>query len=271
MVCAAWLDRTNCRAALWLFAGVTALCVGIALALPPLRLAGSYHRFADGRTLAGIPNCLNVVSNALFLLFGALGLATVWHGAGRAGAIFLDPEERWPYTVFFIGVGLSALGSGYYHLAPGDARLVWDRLPMTIAFMGFLAAAIAERVSVRAGTQLLGPLLLIGIGSVAHWRWTALHGAEDLRSYGLVQFYPMLTIPLLVLLFRSRYTRSGDLIAAVVIYAVAKLFELGDAWVFRLGHLVSGHTLKHVLAALSAYVIARMLRLRHASPASPAA
>jgi hypothetical protein len=37
--------------------------------------------------------------------------------------------------VLFAGVTLSSLGSSYFHLAPDNARLMWDRLPMTIAFI----------------------------------------------------------------------------------------------------------------------------------------
>ena len=64
-----------------------------------------------------------------------------------------------PYLTLFEGVALTALGSGYYHLAPDNARLVWDRLPMTIGFMGLLAAVLAERVSVPVARRLFVPLL----------------------------------------------------------------------------------------------------------------
>lgn len=39
--------------------------------------------------------------------------------------------ELWGWTCFFIGVAAVGIGSSYYHLKPNDARLVWDRLPVS--------------------------------------------------------------------------------------------------------------------------------------------
>jgi hypothetical protein len=241
---------------LWALLGAVVLAAALA---PPLPQDPAYHRMADERAMWGIPNALNVVSNSPFVLVGALGLWSLQPRRATGGAQFVEARERWPYGVFFAGLGLTGLGSAYYHLATGNERLVWDRLPLAITLMGLLAVTIVERIDVKAGLVLLGPLLAIGIASVLLWYAGERRGQGDLRLYALVQFYPMLAIPLIALLFPSRYTRSGDLVTVVALYAVAKLFELLDARIFSLGGVVSGHTLKHVAAALSGYWVWRML------------
>jgi hypothetical protein len=221
-----------------------------------------YHTFADQRELLGQPHLLNVASNAPFLLVGVLGIAVVTR---RRGA-FLDPAEAYPYFVFFVGIGLVAFGSAYYHRDPTSARLVWDRLPIGMAFMALFAAVIGERVSVRAGLVLLGPLMALGLASVLYWTFT-----DDLRPYYFVQGYPMVAIPLLLALFPPRYTRSADLLIAVAWYMAAKGCEVYDHDIFRLTRqVVSGHTVKHLLSAAGAFWVVRMLWLRHAVAPVPA-
>jgi hypothetical protein len=241
--------------------GGLALAAVVAAGLsPPLPQDPAYHRLADAREWLGIPNALNVLSNAGFPVVGALGLAAVF-GAPAARA-FRDPKERWPYAVFFGGLLLTGIGSAYYHWQPGNARLAWDRLPLAITMMGLLAATITERVGVRTGLALLGPLVLLGAGSVGYWHWTEQRGAGDLRLYALVQFYPIVAVPLMLWWLPPRYTGAGDLLAAAATYAAAKGPELLDGWFLALTHVVSGHTLKHLLAALAGYWVVRMLRHR---------
>jgi hypothetical protein len=242
-----------------------ALVVGLAVAgiivaavLPPIPQDPAYHRFADHRMLLGIPNALNVLSNVPFVLAGVAGLALL----RPRGAPFVDGRERWPYAVFFAGLVLTAFGSAWYHLEPGNVRLVWDRLPLAVTIMGLFAAAIAERISVRTGVALLAPLVALGLFSVLYWHAGEMHGRGDLRLYGLVQFYPMLAVPLMMALFPPRYTRAADLGVAVGIYAGAKVFEVLDGAILAAGHVVSGHTIKHIFVALAGYQVARMLRAR---------
>ena len=159
---------------------------------------------------------------------------------------FVDDRERWPWAVFFAGVALTAFGSAWYHLDPGNLRLVWDRLPMTVAFMGLFAAMIGERIGPRVGLALLGPLLVAGVGSVLWWHAGEQQGRGDLRAYGLVQFFPMLAIPLLAWLFPARYTHGGYWASRCSSMPPPRALELADAHVLALGGLVSGHALKHL-------------------------
>ena len=244
---------------LWVLIGAIAAAIAVLFLVPAIPQSEAYHDFADKRALLGIPNCLNVLSNAFFLFVGAWGLRTVF---GRTR--FLDPRERWPYAAFFIGVTLTAFGSSWYHLNPNDATLVWDRIPMTIGFLALVAAILAERISVPAGLWLLAPLIVLGVASVLYWEFTQQQGRGDLRPYAFAQFGSLLILLLPIFLFPARYTRTYDLGISLALYALAKLLEAVDRPIFAVFKIVSGHTLKHLAAALAAYWIVRMLRLRHA-------
>ena len=258
------------RTGLYILVGLSVAAIAAVFVIPPIPQSQEYHNFADQRRMFGMPSCLNVISNLPFLLVGTLGLSFLLrpHAPDARGQL-IEPRERWPYVVFFAGVALTGIGSAYYHLAPGNDRLVWDRLPMTLAFMSFLAATIAERISVPGGLRMLWPLLAIGAGSVFYWQFTELRGAGDLRPYLVVQFYPMLAIPLMVALCPARYTRGADVFAILGFYFVAKVFELLDAAMFNLARVVSGHTLKHLAASASTYWLLRMLKLRLSATRTP--
>lgn len=192
-----------------------------------MRQDQDYHRFADERVLLGIDNAADVLSSLPLLAVGLMGLRTL-------GA----------YRVFFAAVALAGLGSIYYHLSPYDARLVWDRLPIALAAMALLAAVIARRASETP--RLLVPLMALGAASVLYWA-----AFDDLRPYGLVQFGS-----LAVVLGVSIYKKGWTICAAVALYGLAKFFELYDREVYTFtGEWLSGHTLKHLLAAAAVYVI----------------
>ena len=251
---------------------VTLGVIVVDLLLPRIPQPQSYHNFADQRSFMGIPNFGDVVSNVPFAIFGVMGLLFWWRlfrtrsHAEPDTKHFLDPRERWPYLIVFIGVLLTAFGSAYYHLEPSNARLVWDRLPMTIAFMAMVAAIIAERISVRTGLWLLPVLVLIGMSSVLVWYRSEVNDVGDLRFYATVQAYSLLFL-LVALLLPPRYTRSSDLAIVAGFYALAKVLETYDKQIFdALGHIVSGHTLKHLAAAGAAYWILRMLQQRRPLP-----
>lgn len=240
---------------LWLLAVTLA---GLAWLLPPIPQPPAYHEFADRRACLGLPNCLDTVSNALFVLAGALGLRYLRGEAGRRA--FIDAREAWPYALFFFAVILVGFASGRYHLAPDNAGLAWDRAAIALAFMAWFAAILCERVSLRAGLLLLPLLLGAGLGSVFYWHWSEARGMGDLRPYGLMQLAPILLIPLLLWLYSPRYGGGRDILAIVALYLLALPFDFTDRPVFALsGGLVSGHTLKHVAAALAATWVVRTL------------
>src|ERR1700751_767326 len=150
------LPRSNAPSLLLTVAGIVAT---IALVLPAIPQPLSYHNFADHRSWLGIPNFGDVASNLPFAIIGFWGLLVLFvsHTAS-----FLELRERWPYAVMFAGLILTAVGSGYYHLAPGNARLVWDRIPINITIMALLTAVIAERISIFAALTLFPLLEVVG-------------------------------------------------------------------------------------------------------------
>lgn len=251
-----------------LIATTVLAAVGALLLLDPIPQDPSYHAFADQRQVFGVPRFGDVVSNLAFLLVAILGLSAVRRAywTNRAG----DSVSLHPYTVFFTAVGLVAAGSAYYHYQPDNERLFWDRLPMTVAFMSLFSLIISERIDPVIGTRRAMPtLIILGIASAYYWHFSERAGHGDLRFYGLVQFYPPLAIPVICVLFPSRTgLRAGYLIGLLLCYALAKTFEHLDHEVYALTRgSVSGHTLKHLSAALGCwFVLAALKRTQRARP-----
>ena len=220
------------RARVKIAAAVALVVAAFLLFMPPITQDQSYHFFADSRAVWGIPNFWNVTSNLPFAIVGILGL---WELGGAFD------------RVLFTGVLLTFFGSAYYHLAPTDARLVWDRLPMTLVFMALLACVVSRENDSPSSRYLLVFLATCGVASVLWWSIT-----NDLRFYVLVQFGP-----LLILIPALWFVRDAKFLAAVLaLYALAKFAEFYDRAIFS-GLPISGHTAKHVFAALATYFIFR--------------
>lgn len=219
--------------------------VGV-LMLDPIAQDIEYHLFKDQRIIFGIPNFWNVISNLPFLLVGIMGL----HSILRSHRIRLIADLKVAYILFFLGVSLVAFGSGYYHLWPSNESLVWDRLPMTIAFMALFSVIICEFISFHLGKFVLWPLVVFGAFSIFYWHSTESNGEGDLRLYILVQFLPMILIPLILLFFRSKFNSTSGYWFLLFAYALAKAFEYLDGAIYNILHLLSGHSLKHVVIAL---------------------
>ena len=217
--------------------------------IKPISQDLGYHNFIDNKEMLGIPHFWNVLSNVPFLIVGVLGLM-------QFKRLNIIAEMGVAYWLLFFGIALVAFGSGYYHLNPDNHTLVWDRLPMTIAFMSLFAIIISEFINVRLGSILLFPLVLIGIASVFYWQWTEANGVGDLRFYALVQFLPILLIPIMLLMYRSKYSHISGYWWLLLFYVAAKALEYYDSQVFELlGALISGHSIKHVAAALGTYML----------------
>jgi len=241
---------------------LVAVVVGLTTAtalVPRIPQDPAYHRFADQRTIFGIPHFFDVISNLPFLFIGAWGLFVALQSSRN---MFAVSSERWPYVVLFVGVLLTAFGSSYYHWNPNNHTLVWDRLPMTVGFMGLLSAAIVERIHHRTGMRLLSTLVLLGIASVVYWYRTELAGSGDLRPYVLAQFGSLLLLILTLILFAPKYTGGKYIGYAIGFYALAKVLELLDAPIYHVLRVVSGHTLKHLAAAAAVFWIVWMLKTR---------
>lgn len=232
---------------------VAVLAIAGVFLLDPIPQDPAYHAFADGRLLFGIANFWNVATNLPFLVIGLAGL-------GRLSRLSM-PSLRPHYIVLCTGVALVGFGSAYYHLAPSVPALVWDRLPMTVAFMALFSAVLSDRLSPWLGRALLGPLVAFGIASIGWWMHTELEGNGDLRPYALVQFLPLVLIPLMLVMARGAGLHSRCLWISLGAYAAAKLAEHFDFAVLAATGVVSGHSLKHLLAALGAWFAIRAFQM----------
>lgn len=248
----------------WVLGGLSIAVMMAALLLPPVSQPIDYHQFADQRSFLNIPNFNDVVSNLAFLLSGGAGLVFLFH-------VYQVPVQKalrnrvecLPYGVLFLSVAASGLGSMAYHWAPDNASLLWDRLPIAMGITALLAATLVERVSTTLGLWSLPCLVTLGVLSVLYWYWTEQQGAGNLNFYIVTQFYSILLIVLLNLFYPSCYTHAKDIYQVIAVYAVAKLAEMLDVQIYSLtGHFISGHTLKHLLAALAVYRIVQMLQKR---------
>ena len=223
-----------------------------------------YYQFADQRPMLGMPHALNVLSNLPFIVVGVLGIAFLCSEQSRRPGVFLEPMERRPYWVYFIGLVLTGIGSSYFHANPNNATLTWDRAGLAITFTALFTSILAERVHVACARWALVPMVLFGIGSVFYWDYTERIGAGDLRFYFIVQFFPLFILPVLLIFYPPRYTHGGDLLASLLCYGLAKGLEILDREVYTGAGFVSGHTLKHIVAGMAAGFI--LLMLWHRQP-----
>ena len=236
----------------------TLIALIIIIMLKPIPQDLAYHRFADQRNIAGIPNFLNVITNLPFLFVGVYGLFKLKLSAAPA------PINRM-YAILFAGIFLTGMGSAYYHYAPDNNSLVYDRLPMTLVFMAFLSSVVAAWIDIKAGARLLIPFLLLGTGSVIYWHYTELKGAGDLRFYAFIQFFPMVLIPFIFLLFRDPANNKGLFLLVWVIgwYVTAKLLETFDKGIYTATHFISGHSLKHIAAAVATWYMVKFFERKY--------
>jgi hypothetical protein len=236
---------------------LTVLLAAAALFHGPIAQPAGYHDFADQDVVFGIPHFADVISNLGF------ALAALW------GWIRLAPARRHPhihpgwagYRLFLIGLLLTALGSSWYHLAPDNSSLVWDRLPIALACGGLLAGVWGD-VHRTQNRNLAAWLALAAIISVAWWYYTDLSGNGDLRPYLLLQVLPILLIPLWQWIHKAPGTDRLAFGGALALYVVAKLAELNDHEIAATLGAVTGHTLKHLLAGAAAALIVGRLTFR---------
>ncbi len=227
-----------------IISAVVLLSLSIFLLFPAFPQPLEYHSFIDVKTWMTVPNFGNVASNFLFLVFGIWGLWIVKKNPTKV--------SRAAWLIFFFGVLLTAFGSGYYHWNPSNTTLVWDRLPMTIAFMSLISLIVTEVIDINWGRKLLIPLLIIGFSSVAYWHYTEQQGVGDLRAYGLVQFVPLILIPFILLSYPVSKNLKKGIWFLFLFYILAKISEAMDLQLSDY-FIMSGHSLKHLLAALGIY------------------
>ncbi len=226
----------------------------------PIPQDEKYHSFSDTTPFFNIPNALNVLSNITFFIVGVIGLVSLRRSSKLS--VNIIESNKLAYIMLFLGCSLVSLSSGYYHLWPNNETLVWDRLPMTIAFMGLYSIIISEFISEKVGKIALFPLLFIGVASIVYWWLTESRGVGDLRYYAVVQFFPILTIPIMLAFFKSKFNLVIGYWVLLSMYIAAKLFEHFDSQIHALLGGVSGHSIKHVLSACGLYILLMVYKKR---------
>ncbi len=236
------LNPTRSHSGRWLalIATLAVLMLGVH---GPITQWASYHQFADARAWGLLPHAANVLSNLPFALIGAWAC---WRLSGQPGML--------AWRLFAAAITLTAIGSSVYHWQPNNATLVVDRLPIAWACATLLCAFLAERVDSRwADSKALLLALLTSSLAVVWWAVGESRGQGDLRPYVFVQFLPMLLIPAALLLnMQPVWPRALPAAAwwtALALYGAAKAMEAADHNVLEALGVVSGHSLKHLLAA----------------------
>lgn len=232
--------------------GASALLIfAIGVLIGPVSQPQEYHDFSDQRSFFGIPNTWDVLSNIPFAIVGMWGVFLLLF----SGKIqLMDRREKYPWIGVSIGLILTAIGSAYYHLAPNNSRLAWDRLAMTIFFTSFLSALMMDRIDAKMGLWLFPVLLAMGCYSVLHWSLD-----NDLRFYFGLQLF---TASAAIVLFftPSHYTRNRDLAIVILLLVLTYLLDRYDQQIAILTRdLISGHTLKHLVGALAGFWLIRMI------------
>lgn len=254
---------TSRPAELALLLAVAALAALAAL-LPATGLPAGYHDFADQRTLLGLPHALDVLSNLPFAVMGAWGL---WW-LRRVPLDRLGMAQRGLAGLFFIGLIATAFCSSSYHLDPHDAGLCIDRVGMSLAFAGLLGLAAADRISARAGVALAA-LVAVAAPATALVAWLG----GNMTPWAVLQGGGLVLLAALALRRPQPRALGFSIIGVIAFYAVAKALELADAPVFALTQqLISGHSAKHLVAALAGWPVVRALQsLARGAPAGHAA
>ncbi len=237
----------------WKIALLSALGImgtlAVLLLVPRIPQDPTYHNFADIRGFWGISNAMNVLSSILLALVGIRGLNSCWKNGRTA--------FRGLKAAFFTAVTLTGFGSSIYHWLPNNNTLFWDRAPMAVMFMTLCLIIMADRISSKVALKLYLPMASLGVLSVVYWWMSELCGKGDLRLYGIVAFLPLALIPVTITLLPSGTIENKNIWAAIGWYALAKLLEAFDKPLYDWTGVVSGHTLKHVCAAVAIYFLFR--------------
>lgn len=235
--------------------GVFLICFIYLVSIDRIPQDLAYHNFADQNKFWSIPNFWDVMSNLPMFFIGLFGLYySLKHWSQKISLL----SNLMP---LFLSLGIfgASFGSAYYHWAPDNQTLVWDRLPMTFMFMPFFAMIIYESIGEKLGEWAFCVLVPLGVFSIFYWQYTESLGAGDLRIYAFVQFFPMLFVPFMLYLFPISSTHLKLVLLVLFWYVLAKLAEHFDLVIFETLGFWSGHTIKHLLGAIALIFVIRYL------------
>ena len=239
----------------YILLGILVATIGFLLYIDPIPQPQAYHNFADQRRIWGIPNFWNVMSNLPMFFLGVYGLYLSFKNWSHRP----DFTAQWIPIVLCAGMFLACFGSMYYHWAPDNHTLVWDRLPMTLMFMPILSLVVYDFMGAKAGKIAFFTLVPLGILSVFYWDYTESIGAGDLRLYAFVQFFPMLIVPFLYWFSPKKVPYGKYILLILGWYILTKLAEHFDTEIYNLLGFWSGHTIKHLLGSVTLYYVLKLV------------
>ena len=225
----------------------------LAIFLPAIAQNQNYHNFIDQRTFFRIKNASNTLSNLAFIVVGLWGLINFY----KNKYIKISNSFSVLLNLFFISIILTGLGSSYYHLSPNDFTLVFDRLALSFTFAVILAMLANIRISERSGFHTLAELIILAPLSVLLWNYNG-----NLTPYAVLQFGGIIIIILTLLLTKAQ-KQSPCFTSLIILYGFAKVAEFYDVEIFKLSqNLISGHTLKHLIASIAVLVFISPLKVK---------
>ncbi len=222
--------------------------------IAPISQDLAYHNFADKRYFFGIPNFFDVATNLAFLIVGIMGLTHCFNN--REKNISLG------WIILFLSILLVSFGSSYYHYNPTNSTLTWDRLPMAIGFMAIFALILGDYVHPKFESTLLMPMVVLGMASVIYW-----HFSDDLRLYAWVQFCSLGILIFVISLYKPKTFNTKLVVYAFIFYVSSKVAEFFDESIYQLSSsIISGHSIKHLLAGIGLYFLYLILKTRKIDP-----
>ena len=225
----------------------------LAIFLPAIAQNQNYHNFIDQRTFFRIKNASNTLSNLAFIVVGLWGLINFF----KNKYIKISNSFSVLLNLFFVSIILTGLGSSYYHLSPKDFTLVFDRLALSLTFAVILAMLASIRISERSGFHTLAELIILAPLSVLLWNYNG-----NLTPYAVLQFGGIVIIALTLLLTKAQ-KQSPCFTSLIILYGFAKFTEFYDVEIFKLSqNLISGHTLKHLIASIAVLVFISPLKVK---------
>lgn len=206
-----------------------------------------YFDFVDTASLLGfIPNWQNVLSNIPFLFIGIVGIQWI-----RRNENSLKKNFNLAGIYFSVALLLTAFGSSYFHWEPNPQTLFWDRLPMALGFGALCSLITIDRLFPNLPTSIVNIICLLSLLTVINWGY----GNHDLRLYLILQFVGGFYVLLVTVCTKSNILKNQTVFVSLGFYILAKILEVYDKQIFHMIIVSSGHALKHLSAAISAYLI----------------
>jgi len=234
----------------------TFLLVTVALWYGKIEQQQSYHNFADDRVIVGVTNAVDVLSNLAILVPGLLGIALMYKRQSTDYTYYQQFEPIILLTLFG-GMVVTAIGSMWYHLDPNDSTLVWDRMAMTVVMTALCSLVISDRFSGLFAAKIHIPLLFFGLFTVLYW-----HFVGDLRPYYIFKLQAPIILVALLIFGQESYDRVSDYVVTMMLFLLASILEYEDYMVFDATSIISGHSLKHLVAGIGFFWLLRMVEKR---------